>query len=230
MAGMRRSPRSGTWIGALLLALPSWSWGAGEPGAVPVPADAVSEARSVQDALNGLRGLVASFTQTVESAGLPRPQIERGTLYLMRPGRMRWEYDVPRGKLAIADGRQSWVYLPEERQVLVAPLDVEGARNGIALLHQRVDLVGSFEISWGGGDDHGARPILLKPRAPQPEYDHLLLFPGPEHLVKALIVFEPLGSRVSYRFDRLRRVETLDEDLFHFVPPAGIEIQQVPAP
>jgi len=25
-------------------------------------------------------------------------------------------------------------------------------------------------------------------------------------------------------------VETLDDDLFHFEPPAGIEIQEIPAP
>src|SRR2546425_13334842 len=85
-------------------------------GPPPVPADAVSEARRVEEALNGLKGFVASFTQTVESPGLPRPQVEKGTVYLLRPGRMRWDYDVPRGKLAGADGRRTYVYLPEERQ------------------------------------------------------------------------------------------------------------------
>ncbi len=217
-------------IPAILIATTPPSWAEGGTATAPVPADAVSEARSVEEALNGLRGLVASFTQTVESAGLPRPQIEKGTVYLMRPGRMRWEYEVPRGKLAIADGRKSWVYLPEERQVLVAALDQEGSRSGIAILLQRVDLVGSFEISWGGGNERGARPLLLKPRAPRPEYDHLLLTPGPDHLVRVLTIFDPLGSRITYRFDRLRRVETLDDDLFRFETPAGIEIQEIPPP
>src|SRR5881296_1270524 len=144
-------------------------------GSPAVPADAVTEARAVEEALNGVRGLVASFTQTVESAGLPRPQVEKGTLSLLRPGRMRWEYDEPPGKLAVADGRKSYVYLPEERQVLVAPLDLQGTRNGVGLLLGPVDLVGSFEISWGPPTSTGPRPLLLKPRAARPEYDHLLL-------------------------------------------------------
>src|SRR5881296_666864 len=93
-----------------------------------VPADAVAEARAVEEALNGMKGMVASFIQTVESPGLPRPQVEKGTVYLLRPGKMRWEYEVPRGKLAVADGRKTYVYLPEERQVLVTPLDQEGTR------------------------------------------------------------------------------------------------------
>jgi len=202
--------------------------GAGAPPALP--ADAVAEARAVEEALNGVRGLVASFTQTVESAGLPRPQIEKGTLSLLRPGRMRWEYDQPPGKLAIADGHKSYVYLPEERQVLVAPLDLQGTRSGVGLLLGQVDLIGSFEISWGPATATGPRPLLLKPRAPRPEYDQLLVVPAEDHLVRALTIVDPLGSRITYRFDRIRRVETLDDGLFRFQAPPGVEVQEVAPP
>ncbi|MBI1951191.1 MAG: outer membrane lipoprotein carrier protein LolA [Acidobacteria bacterium] len=192
-----------------------------------VAGDAVSEARRVEEALNGVKGLVASFTQTVESAGLPRPQVEKGTVYLLRPGRMRWEYDVPPGKLAIADGRRTYLYLPEERQVLVAPLDWQSARAGISILLDRVDLVGSFAVAWGPGPERGPRPLLLTPRAPRPEYESLLLATGPDRLVRSLTVVEPLGSRVTYRLERLRRVDTLADELFEFRPPAGIDVQEV---
>lgn len=195
-----------------------------------LPADAVAEARAVEDALNGVRGLLATFTQTVESAGLPRPQIEKGTLSLLRPGRMRWEYEEPPGKLAVADGRKSYVYLPEERQVLVAPLDLEGTRSGVGLLLSRVDLVGSFEITWGPPTAGGPRPLQLKPRAPRPEYDRLLLVPGQDHLVRVLTIVDPLGSRITYRFDRIRQVDTLDDGLFRFQAPPGIEVQEVAPP
>src|SRR5262245_44515103 len=202
----------------------------GAGGSSPaLPADAVSEARSIEEALNGLAGLVASFSQTVESAGLPRPQTERGTVYLLRPGRMRFEYDEPRGKLAIADGRKTYIYLPEDRQVLIAPLDSQGTRTGVGLLLQRVDLVGSFEITWGQGSGRAPRPLLLKPRTPRSEYDSLILHAGPDHLPRTLTIVDPLGSRVMYRFDPLRRVETLDEELFRFTPPPGVDVQEVPA-
>src|SRR5256712_4442526 len=186
---MRIAPRGPLVIVTTILAA-SRPPAAGPPAAGPpaVPADAVAEARAVEEALNGLTGLVALFPQTVESAGLPRPQVEKGKVYLLRPGRMRWEYEVPRGKLAVADGRKSYVYLPEERQVLVAPLDPQGTRTGVGLLLDRVDLVGSFEISWGPGAGAGPRPLLLKPRAPRTAYDSLLLFTGPGHPVRALTI------------------------------------------
>lgn len=190
-------------------------------------ADAVNEARRVEEALNGVKGLIASFTQTVESPGLPRPQIEKGTVYLLRPGRMRFQYDVPKGKLAIADGRKTYLYLPEERQVLVAPLDARSPASGVSILMQRIDLAATFTVGWGPGPERGPRPLMLSPRAPQPEYEYLLLTTGPDRLVKSLTIVEPLGSRVTYRLERVRRVDTLEDELFEFSPPAGIEVQEV---
>jgi len=186
----------------------------------------VEEARRVEEALNGVKGLVASFTQTVESPGLPRPQVEKGTVYMLRPGRMRFEYDVPKGKLAIADGRKTYLYLPEERQVVVAPLDPRTPGSGMSILLNRVDLVGTFSIGWGPGPERGPRPLMLSPRAPRQEYEYLLLTTGPDRLVKSLAIVEPLGSRVTYRLERIRLVDTLPDDLFEFTPPAGIEVQE----
>jgi outer membrane lipoprotein carrier protein len=222
------------WIGlaTVVLALlgPAAVGRAGEPPAptgAGGPADAVAEARRVEGALNGVKGLIASFTQTVESAGLPRPQIEKGTVYLLRPGRMRFEYDVPKGKLAIADGRKTYLYLPEERQVLVAPLDARSAGSGVSILLQRIDLVATFTVGWGPGPERGPRPLMLSPRSPQPEYEYLLLTTGPDRLVKSLTIVEPLGSRVTYRLERARQVDSLPDELFEFNPPAGIEVQEV---
>ena len=209
--------------------VPAAAWGAESPAPAVAGglADAVSEARRVEEALNGVRGLIASFTQTVESPGLPRPQIEKGTLYLLRPGRMRFQYDIPKGKLAVADGRKTYLYLPEERQVLVAPLDPRSPASGVSILMQRIDLVSTFAVSWGAGPERGPRPLMLSPRAPQPEYEYLLLTTGPDRLVRSLTIVEPLGSRVTYRLDRVRQVDTLDDELFEFSPPAGIEVQEV---
>jgi chaperone LolA len=201
-----------------------------ERDAAAAPADALARARRLETALASLKGLVARFTQTVESPGLPRPQVERGTVYLLRPGRMRFEYDEPRGKLAVADGRRFWLYLPDERQVLTAPIDASGADKGIALLMRDfVRIEKEFLIDWGAPPEGrgAAAPLRLTPRARDAEYDHLLVEPGPDGLPITLTAVDPLGGRVSYRFTLARRVDSLDPALFRFVPPAGIEVQEV---
>src|SRR5262245_55238977 len=63
--------------------------------ASPARGDARAAARAVGERLAAVRGLTARFTQTLDAASLPGPQIEEGTLYLLRPGRMRWEYSRP---------------------------------------------------------------------------------------------------------------------------------------
>lgn len=205
--------------------------GSSDPGAAGKPdaADPGTEARRLQVGLESIQGLVASFTQTLESPGLPHPQQESGTVYMLRPGRMRWEYDVPPGKLAIADGARAYLYLPEDREAVVAPLAMEDAGQGMSLLlRDRIDIASEFSIGWGPSTESGdRRPLLLKPRSPGAEYDHLLVESGDDGLIRTLTIVDLLGGRVIYRFEQVRRVASLPDRLFRFVVPAGVEVQEL---
>ena len=128
----------------------------------------------------------------------------------------------------MADGRRSWLYLPEERRALVAPLrSIEAGRGVPLLMRGRIDLTGDFEVGWGPPSEDGARPLMLTPRSPSAEYRFLLLQAGPDHLVRLLTAVDPLGARVTYRFSLLKQVEDLDEALFRFVPPEGVEVEEL---
>src|SRR3954467_14974433 len=58
---------------------------------------------------NDLRSLRAQFTETYRGAGITRS--ESGTLWLRRPGKMRWEYTAPREKLFVSDGKTAYFYV-----------------------------------------------------------------------------------------------------------------------
>ena len=64
---------------------------------------------------NHLQTLQAEFTETYRGAGVERT--ESGTLWLKKPGKMRWEYRSPKEKLFLSDGKDAWFYLPGDRQV-----------------------------------------------------------------------------------------------------------------
>src|SRR3954463_11699526 len=70
---------------------------------------------------NDLRSLRAGFTETYRGAGITRT--ESGTLWLRRPGKMRWDYMEPREKLFVTDGKIAYFYVPGERQARKAPVD-----------------------------------------------------------------------------------------------------------
>jgi outer membrane lipoprotein-sorting protein len=55
----------------------------------------------IEQYFNGIRSLKARFVQSN-----PNGSVVQGTLYLRRPGRMRFEYDAPSQLKIVADGRQ----------------------------------------------------------------------------------------------------------------------------
>ena len=72
-------------------------------------------AQSVDRRYNNLESLETQFTETYRGAGISRN--ESGTLWLKRPGKMRWDYREPRPKLFISDGKTAWFYVPGDQQV-----------------------------------------------------------------------------------------------------------------
>ena len=65
---------------------------------------------------NGAASLQLRFEQHYRGGGQPS-RTESGLLFLKKPGRMRWEYRHPEGKLFVSDGKFAWLYSPGMNQV-----------------------------------------------------------------------------------------------------------------
>ncbi|MEX2302079.1 MAG: outer membrane lipoprotein carrier protein LolA [Bryobacterales bacterium] len=65
---------------------------------------------------NRLATLKVDFEHTMQYLQR-QPLVERGTLFLRRPGKMRWEYSKPAGKLLVGDGDLLYYYNPNSNQV-----------------------------------------------------------------------------------------------------------------
>ena len=77
-------------------------------------------AQAVDEHYNHLHTLQAEFTEIYRGAGMDRT--ESGTLWLKKPGKMRWEYRSPRDKLFLSDGKDAWFYVPGDKQVRKTPV------------------------------------------------------------------------------------------------------------
>src|SRR5262245_52123654 len=65
----------------------------------------------LQARIDHLRSLKGRFVQSLDSKSLGRPRTEEGRFCLRKPSLMRWDYEKPEEKLAILDGRNSWLYV-----------------------------------------------------------------------------------------------------------------------
>ena len=72
--------------------------------------------KAVEARYNHAQTLQVGFHEAYTGPGQPR-RMESGTLLLRKPGRMRWDYTSPEGKLFVSDGKFLWLYTPSNRQV-----------------------------------------------------------------------------------------------------------------
>ena len=225
----RRAATAAALVAAASLAAGVAARAADPARPVPVPSrDAVEAARALEARIASVRGLQARFTQTVDSPALAKPLVESGRLFILRPGRMRWEYSDPPGKLAIADGTRTWLYLPEDRQVIVAPMPAPGRDAGVGLLMaERPDLLSAFTVAWTTRRGGGGRPALsLKPRTGDAPFEEVLVETDRSGFPEILTVLDALGGRVIYRLDAIDFKAPVDPALFAFTPPAGVEVRE----
>lgn len=68
---------------------------------------------------NALHSLSVQFTQKFDGMGMHR--VESGTLLLKKPGKMRWTYSQPQGKLFVLDGHDAYFYSPGDTEIPRVP-------------------------------------------------------------------------------------------------------------
>lgn len=186
-------------------------------------ADLAAVLRGIEQRYNRAATLEARFEQRHLVAGRPR-RVESGRLVLRKPGRMRWEYAQPPGKLFLCDGRWVWLYSPAMQQVERARLkDSEDFRAPLAFLLGRLDMrrhFGTFELS-EQADLLELRAWPKSDRAPFTRVDFTL---DPQFSIRRLIVHSPDGAAMEFLFSEERLNVAVPESAFRFVPPPGTPV------
>jgi len=124
------------------------------------PAAAAVDVSAVERYLVGLRSAQGHFRQTN-----PNGSTQSGTFYLAKPGRIRFEYDQPKGAMVIADGSWVGVFDPKSnRNPTRYPLD----KTPLALLlRDRLSLTEPGLVLGATQDADGTDITVVDPRAPQ---------------------------------------------------------------
>ena len=110
--------------------------------------------------LQNLRSAQGRFRQTN-----PNRSVQTGRFYLAKPGRIRFEYDSPKGAMVIADGAWVGVFDPKSnRNPTRYPLD----RTPLGLLlRDRLSLAQPGLVLGATRDAQGTDITVVDPRAPQ---------------------------------------------------------------
>jgi outer membrane lipoprotein carrier protein len=192
---------------------------AAEPEAVQVLA-------RLQDWLDGTRDLTCRFEQELVSGALGGAGVEFGEMRVKRPGRMRWDYEAPPGKVAVLDAGTTSVYLPEDRQLIRGRLDDEGGAVA-ALLAETGRLAELFDpaLAAPAPREGGRVRLVLLPRGGAAAIGTItLLLDPPQHSIAAAEVTDGAGNVLVFRFRGLRRNRGVAESAFQITVPPATEI------
>jgi outer membrane lipoprotein carrier protein len=196
--------------------------------------EAVATVAAAVDAhYNHLRSLEAEFTETYSGSGMER--VESGTVWLKKPGKMRWEYRSPKEKLFVSDGHEAWFYVPEDRQARKTPArKLEDLRSPLAFLLGKTKLEKEFDGLSLAPDVAavGAGDVVLRgvPRAMADRVSEIVLEVTPDHRIDRIIIQQVDGSATEYRFSDQKEDVKVADGRFDFKPPAGTEVVEGVAP
>jgi outer membrane lipoprotein carrier protein len=190
---------------------------------VKVVADAVDQH------YNHLQTLQAEFTEIYQGSGTERT--ESGTLWLKKPGKMRWEYRSPVEKLFVGDGRDAWLYLPAEKQVRKSSMKkLEDLRSPLAFLLGKSKLEKELQVLSFAPDVQPwmADNVVLRgvPRGLEARVRQVLLEVTPSHQIARILINGTDDSITEYRFNSLQENVRVADDKFHFAAPEGTEVTE----
>lgn len=170
---------------------------------------------------------------------------EAGKVYFQRPGKMRWDYESPEKNVFVVDGKNAWFYVPADHTVtrvpakrstdwrtplalLVGEMKVSRICNRIGLAEPQApeysaDVVlyceprGASNLTEGG--DSGRKAGSAEGR----DIVYLEVRESSGELVRVL-VSDPGGVGIEFRFANWQWNPQLDDSLFSFQVPPGVAI------
>jgi outer membrane lipoprotein carrier protein len=171
--------------------------------------------------------VTGSFQQTYRAPGID--QVESGVFRMKRPGLMRWEYRQPEEKLFIADGREAFLYAPQDRQVTIQSFSAADMRDTpLEFLLGGADIKRNFAVSW---ESH-LKPVAaqnalirLSPRSSDGQYEFLVLEVDPNTFdLRRIVIREHSGNTSEFLLTNIILNAKMGNKEFQFKPPKGVEV------
>jgi len=215
-AGFPSTRRAGLLMLAGALLLPFAAMAA--PGL-----DAKTLAARVDQHYNHLKSLKAGFIETYEGMGMRRT--ESGTLLLRKPGRMRWDYNSPPGKLFLLDGKYAWSYTRGDSQVQKLPAkQLDDLRSPLRFLLGHTQLQREFTHLTMASAVGGRYTLTGQPKGDENRVAHVTLTVTAEGAINIIEVLETDGALTRFIFSNEKPNAPIPADAFRFTPPAGIPV------
>ena len=172
---------------------------------------------------NALHSLEVHFVQTYTGMGMNRK--ESGVLLLKKPGKMRWTYTDPDGKLFVLDGKYGYFYSPGETEAQkVDEKKLDDLRSPLRFLLGHTELekeLKGLKVSCGGG---GTCELSGVPKGLEQRVSALKITATADGTIRSMTIEETDGVTNQFAFSGEADNVPAPDSAFVFVPPAGVHV------
>lgn len=184
--------------------------------------------KSVELRYNGAKTMQTSFQQTLSGKGRIT-RTEQGELFLHRPGKMRWDYTNPAGKIFLVDGKNVYYYNPATRKAERSPVKESGdLRVPLAFLMGRLDFQRDFR-EFRTRTEGEITHVITAPKSDKAPYTEVQFEVDRQARILSVGVTGHDQSIMTIRFSGERLGAPIAPSKFEFVKPEGVEMVEVEA-
>ena len=155
-----------------------------------------------------------------------RVEVAQGVVQIKKPGKMKWVYKSPDPQILISNQKNLWLYLPEDEQATRMPIENVYSSNTPALfLAGEGTLTDTFNIAQViTGKDKIT--VIFIPKEKDSNLNRFVLRTNKKNYqITGASVYDKLGNRTDINFREIRINEKIEESVFEFQVPEGVEIQ-----
>jgi outer membrane lipoprotein carrier protein len=195
-------------------------------GSSTTPAAASDVVDSVQKFYANIKQVTAQFRQAVTNETFGSTKTSDGTVWIMKPGKMRWDYlEKKKGKVEvkksfISNGTNLYVVEHDNMQVVKKNLANDLMPVAVSFLYGKGDLKTEFNSELDKTGKYGAKgEIVLKltPKKPSAQYKNLFLVVSPDNFrVTQSIIIDSSNNVNHFRFFAPDFEKAIKESWFEF--------------
>jgi outer membrane lipoprotein carrier protein len=186
-------------------------------------------AQRVDHHYNQLHSLKAAFTESY--AGLGMQRTESGTLLLLKPGRMRWDYNTPPGKLFLLDGKYALFYSPGDPRVQrMQAKQLDDLRSPLRFLLGHTELEKEMDSLTLAPAPGGRFTLTGQPKGQENRVSRLALTVTSDGTIAGIEIEETDGAITRFTFIGEQPNAAISPNEFHFSAPAGVPVVDAAPP
>ena len=194
-------------------------------------AEVSSAAKLLTQQLQGMNSFQAQFNQLIKDKKGQVMQTASGSVSVKRPQRVYWRTDEPYEHLLVSDGSTLWIYDMDLEQVSKQALSSDLGNAPSLLLSGELDqITRQYQVNLVSETNKQTSPTqaLSFELSPLSEKDSKLFsrltIDFRAGVIQSMTMLDSFDQHTSIEFSDVKLNPELDDSLFQFTPPAGVDV------